>query len=297
LEEERQAALRQAQEETRKKAEADSIAAAKKLEEERQAALRQAQDEARKKAEADSIAAAKKLEEERQAALRQVQDEARKKAEADSIAAAKNAESDKIAAAKNLEENKKIEESKKKTDEIVKKQEEIKRLTAVADQKFATKEYSEAKKYYEALLTKDPGNTYAKKRLDEINKTLRSSEVAATKPIQKPVEVIPQKPKEPTAKDILNSIEKKQIVFDKDIANKLGHMYPEGVSQDKYNQNDKNGILEATVTRRIVVINGVANVYIRSQSRSGIIYSKNEEVSSQQVWLTETQDPSLKKHY
>ena len=60
--------------------------------------------------------------------------------------------------------------------------------------------------------------------------------------------VEPQKPKEPTAKDILTSIEKKQIVFDKVVADKLGHMYPEGVSQDKYSQNDKNGILEASVT-------------------------------------------------
>ncbi len=280
-----------AAETARKKAEADSIAAAKKLEEERQASLRQAQ-------EADSIAAAKKLEEERQAALREAQEaEARKKAEADSIAAAKKAESDKIAAAKKLEEDKKAEETKKKTNEITKKQEEIKRLIAVADQKFVTKEYSESKKYYEAVLTKDPGNTYAKKRIDEIVKSyLRPSDVATTIP-SKPTEVVPLKPKELTAKDILNSIEKKQITFDKTVADKLGHMYPEGVSQDKYNQNDKNGILEASVTRRIVVINGVANVYIRSQSRSGIIYSKNGEVSTQQVWQTETQDPLLKKNY
>ena len=95
----------------------------------------------------------------------------------------------------------------------------------------------------------------------------------------------------------MTSIEKKQITFDKMVADKLGHMYPEGVSQDKYSQNDKNGILEATVTRRIVVINGVANVYIRSQSRSGIIYSKNGEVSTQQIWQTETQDPALKNNY
>ena len=302
LEEERQAALKQAQEaEVRKKAEADSIAAAKKLEEERQVALKQAQEaEARNKAETDSIAAAKKLEEERQAALKQAQEEAaRKKAEADSIAAAKKAEIEKLAATKKAEEDQKAEDAKKKADEIAKKQEDTKRLIAVADQKFATKEYSEAKKYYEAVLAKDPGNTYAKKRIDEIMKSyLRPSDVATTpSPKPKPTEVIPQKPKEQTAKDILTSIEKKQITFDKMVADKLGHMYPEGVSQDKYSQNDKNGILEATVTRRIVVINGVANVYIRSQSRSGIIYSKNGEVSTQQIWQTETQDPALKNNY
>jgi hypothetical protein len=81
------------------------------------------------------------------------------------------------------------------------------------------------------------------------------------------------------------------------IKNALGEEYPEGVSQESFTQNDENGLMKAIITRRIVVINGEGNVYVRTQTLDSLTYSKNDRPITEQHWNKETTGPHLQKHY
>jgi epidermal growth factor receptor substrate 15 len=99
------------------------------------------------------------------------------------------------------------------------------------------------------------------------------------------------------AQVLIDKVSSKQVKYDDKVANELGTLYPEGVSQEVFNQNDENGLLKAVVTRRIVVKNGFGQIYIRTQSLSGITYSKNGNPSSEFIWQKETNDTKLTKNY
>lgn len=100
-----------------------------------------------------------------------------------------------------------------------------------------------------------------------------------------------------SSQGLLDKISSKQIKYDDKVANELGTLYPEGVSQEVFEQKDENGLLKAVVTRRVVVKNGYGQIYVRTQSLTGITYSKNGNPSSEFVWQKETQDSKLAKHY
>ncbi|WP_300666164.1 hypothetical protein, partial [Fluviicola sp.] len=73
--------------------------------------------------------------------------------------------------------------------------------------------------------------------------------------------------------------------------------YPEGVSQEQFDQLGSDGLVSAVVTRRVVVKNGRGDVYIRTQTMNGITYSKNGQGCTEIVWQRETQDAKLKRNY
>jgi epidermal growth factor receptor substrate 15 len=73
--------------------------------------------------------------------------------------------------------------------------------------------------------------------------------------------------------------------------------YKEGVNQEQFDQLGSDGLVSAIITRRVVVIDGKANIYIRTQTMDVLTYTKNGQPATELVWQRETQDAKLKRNY
>ena len=96
--------------------------------------------------------------------------------------------------------------------------------------------------------------------------------------------------------DFLKNLDSKSFKFDEGIANSIGALYPEGVTEESFNKNDEQGLAYAVVTRRIVVKNGSGSIYIKTVSKNAITYSKNGQPTTEHCWQIETQDAKLKRN-
>lgn len=78
--------------------------------------------------------------------------------------------------------------------------------------------------------------------------------------------------------------------------NTLGMDYPEGVTEEKFSQKGPDGTIKAIITRRVVVVDGHGDVYVRTQSNGVSTYKKNNESITEYIWQRETQNSSLVRH-
>ncbi len=135
----------------------------------------------------------------------------------------------------------------------------------------------------------------AKAKLIENNQMLSDRNVSLIDGNDK--QVSDQKDKQLESTQAIHDKQKTIDVEKPIIANSIGKEYPEGVSQEKFTQNDENGLMKAIITRRVVVIGGKGDVYIKTQSTTVITYTKNDKPINESVWQKETQGPHLKKNY
>ncbi len=97
--------------------------------------------------------------------------------------------------------------------------------------------------------------------------------------------------------DVLISIAEIDVnAIDQKVKNELGTQFPEGVTEEIYEQRDEDGLLVSYVVRRVVVIEGEGAVYEKSQMRFGISYTKNGRPITEYKWQDETEDASLIYH-
>ncbi len=78
--------------------------------------------------------------------------------------------------------------------------------------------------------------------------------------------------------------------------NTLGMDYQEGVTEEKFSQSGVDGTIHTIITRRVVVIDGHGDVYIRTQRDGVSTYKKNDKSINEYTWQKETQGSNLVRH-
>ncbi|MGB1103747.1 MAG: hypothetical protein ACPG21_08970 [Crocinitomicaceae bacterium] len=97
------------------------------------------------------------------------------------------------------------------------------------------------------------------------------------------------------AEDYVESLKDIKVdEIDEKAQNALGKQFPEGVTEEIFTINDEDGLISSYVVRRVVVRNGVGNVYEKVQTRFGTVsYSCNGNGISEYDWQDQTESADL----
>ena len=95
---------------------------------------------------------------------------------------------------------------------------------------------------------------------------------------------------------LLDQLERKELNFNEATLNLLGEQFPEGVTEENFVLKDDDDIVVEVKTRRIVVVKGSGNVYMRYSNRHGVTYTKNGQAITEYQWIKETQNAKLPKY-
>ncbi len=78
--------------------------------------------------------------------------------------------------------------------------------------------------------------------------------------------------------------------------NSLGMDFPEGVTEEQFTRSGSDGIIHTVITRRVVVIDGHGDVYVRTRRNGMTTYTKNNASITEYTWQKETQGSNLVRH-
>jgi tetratricopeptide (TPR) repeat protein len=97
------------------------------------------------------------------------------------------------------------------------------------------------------------------------------------------------------AEDYVESLKDIKVdEIDEEAQNALGSQFPEGVTEEIFTINDEDGLIESYVVRRVVVRNGVGNVYEKVQTKFGTVsYTCNGNGITEYDWQDQTEAADL----
>lgn len=100
------------------------------------------------------------------------------------------------------------------------------------------------------------------------------------------------------AEDFVESLRDIKVnEIDEKMKNDLGSQFPEGVTEEIYTINDEDGLIVSYVVRRVVVRNGVGNVYEKVQTKFGTTsYTVNGSAISEFDWQDQTEAADLARN-
>ncbi|PCJ87553.1 MAG: hypothetical protein COA57_04520 [Flavobacteriales bacterium] len=142
-------------------------------------------------------------------------------------------------------------------------EQQYKELISRADKAYGAQRFSEAKKLYLQAMKKKPTERYPKEKISEINSVINQQTLEKLNARKEAQEKTP---------------------VDDSFHDRLGEKYPEGVTEDEYQEGSK------MILRRIVVKDGHGHEYKRITHRwGGVFYTKDGDQITQFIWKIETE--------